>query len=424
MTATSTEEARLEFTSDLVFGSCQLEAGCQAKFEVTFKPAGIALVQERSVANVRKEVSLPGFRKGKVPANVIAQKYAGAIAQERREECVQEAVRQGLVLSKQRPYRMQLTAAPQIVDKDGEMRVTFTMEMWPKVPTIDVAKLNLKKDVKAVEESEIERELAAVRKHFIQYEAADCAAERGMQVRLKIEQGEEVLGEDGLYTLNDESTVIWLLEAVLGHKVGDVLDVTDSADPRLSDEEKANYKPTTYRVTVNSVLKAKDLSNEELAKQLKMESFDDIKKVLSQRIQGEHEQDAMGQVEEQLEEQLLALYNFDLPTSIFKAEVQSRVSKPAAEDKNLSSEELEAKMSEQASSALRLFFLYGNMMAEAGLKVTDAEVNEYVAMMTRSLGERAKKASAEVRKAWSNNAYNMLVSHKAKQHLIATVMGK
>ena len=92
-----------EFRTDTIRVTVSKKPGCHAHVTAIVEPTAVKASYEKALKNVSREVSIPGFRKGKVPRDILIKNYASYIDREFKDICLQTAFEEVINLTKLRP---------------------------------------------------------------------------------------------------------------------------------------------------------------------------------------------------------------------------------------------------------------------------------------------------------------------------------
>ncbi len=193
-------------------------------------------VSERLV-NMGRTVRLKGFRPGKVPTQVIKQRFGAQVRGEALSELIGSSLREAVEQEKLRPV-----ASPSIdttgEPENGEIAYTATFEVMPELPEVDATALKVKRAVSEVTDADIDAMIETLRQQRRSFEPVDRESTAGDFVKFEYaaavgdyrfpEQGVDragsVLGSGTLFTALDEM--------LTGRKAGDELqqDIAFPAD--------------------------------------------------------------------------------------------------------------------------------------------------------------------------------------------------
>ena len=175
-----------------------------------------------------KTVKMDGFRPGKVPMNVVAQRYGYSVHSEVMNDKVGEAFS-----SAANEAKLRVAGQPRITEKEnspeGEMAFDAIFEVYPEVKLGDLSSADVEKLSSEVTPAAIDKTLSILRKQrrtFAQ-RAQDASCQAGDRVTVDFEgkiDGEPFPGgkaEDFQFILGDGQMLKEFEEATAGMKVGE-----------------------------------------------------------------------------------------------------------------------------------------------------------------------------------------------------------
>lgn len=302
----------------------------ERKITLSLPLAAIQTEVEARLKKVARTVKMDGFRPGKVPMNVVAQRYGYSVQYEVLNDKVGEAFAQAVAET-----GLRVAGQPRISEKEGaaEGHADFeaVFEVFPEVKIGDLAGAAVEKLTAEVDDAAIEKTLDILRKQrrtFAQ-RAADEAAVDGDRVTVDFEgkiDGEAFAGgkAEGFQFLVGEGQMLKEFEdAVRGMKAGESK-TFPLAFPEDYHGKDVAGKTADFLVTVNK-LEAANLPevNEALVKSLGIADGSvealraDIKKNLERevkfRLQARNKQAVM--------DALVSVAELDLPKASVQAEV-------------------------------------------------------------------------------------------------------
>src|SRR4051794_9328985 len=120
-----------------------LNEGLKRAYKLVIPARDIAARVETQLASVAPQVRMPGFRPGKVPANLVRKMHGPAMEQEALQTAVQESVQQLLTDNKLRPAMQPSVdlADGYEIGKDAE--VSVELEVLPEIPAPQIEGLKL-----------------------------------------------------------------------------------------------------------------------------------------------------------------------------------------------------------------------------------------------------------------------------------------
>ena len=162
----------------------------RAKLSVVLTLDELEPYLKQAYKTISEQVSIPGFRKGKVPAPIIDQRVGReAVVQEAVNASLDDFYQAALAESGERPMgrpTADVTKWPDAKDQKSELELVFEVEVRPefKLPKYDGLKLTV--DNAEVDESAIEDELTKLRERFGTLVTVDRPAKTGDFVELDL----------------------------------------------------------------------------------------------------------------------------------------------------------------------------------------------------------------------------------------------
>jgi len=292
----------------------------------------VAQETERVLQQYQKMARLPGFRRGKVPATVIRQRFGEDLKSEVVEQLVpryfrQEVERQGLMPVSQ----------PRVTDMhfhDGEpLRFKATFEVLPPIEVSGYEELRAEKPEIGVSDEEVEAQLTRLREQhatFDPIEGRPLAEGDFAQVSFtgtpKEGGGKGAQMDDVMVEIGGANTLPEFTENLRGANSGDER-TFEVAYPEDSPDKRLAGKTLSYRVTVKS-MKKKILPelDDAFAKSLgDFETLDAVRQRIREGIEEEKRHEAEHQAKEKLVDELVRRNDFPVPESLVDRQVDVRL---------------------------------------------------------------------------------------------------
>ncbi len=292
----------------------------------------VARETEAVVEKYRKLARLPGFRKGKVPAGLIRERFAEEIKNEVLDELVpryfrEQVDRQGLAPVSQ----------PKVVDlhlHEGEpLRFKATFEVLPAIEVTGYEELRAEKKEVEVTDEDVVQALNQLREQFATYTAVEGRGLADGDFALvsftgtpKDGGGKPVPVNDVMVEIGGSNTVREFSENLRGAGAGEErqFDVVYAAD--FSDQRLAG-KTLTYAVKVQAV-RTKSLPdlNDDFAREVSdLTNLGDLKQKLRERLEAERRLAVEQEAKEKLLEELVRRHEFPVPESLVIRQIETRM---------------------------------------------------------------------------------------------------
>src|SRR3712207_34076 len=133
-----------------------LNEGLKRAYRITIPKKDIDARVDKELKTVAPRIRMPGFRPGKVPANLVRKMHGPALEQQALDSAVQEGVQQLLAEKKLRPA-MQPSVALEEGGEGKDAVVTVELETLPDVPTPQIDNITLERLTVEADRSEERR---------------------------------------------------------------------------------------------------------------------------------------------------------------------------------------------------------------------------------------------------------------------------
>lgn len=280
--------------------------------------------------NVKDNIQLKGFRKGKVPAAHVKKLYGRSIMAEVLQEALDETSRKALTDRDERPaFQPKIDISE---DKDeiervmsGQSDLAFKMsfEILPKFDLADFSQIKLERETADIDPAEVDKGVNELLERGTTFEEqADRIAAEGDQVtidfigRIDGEAFEGGTGTDMPVVIGRGGFIPGFEDGLKGAKAGDKKDIS-ATFPDSYGEAKLAGKTAVFETTVKSIAAAKlPVADDEFAKKLGLDSMAKVREVIEGQIKGQYDQLARMKLKRQLLDELDKLHSFDLPESL------------------------------------------------------------------------------------------------------------
>ncbi len=435
-----------EFTKGAIHVTMIESPGCSIKLIVKAEPAATAETRREAVKKVSKEISLPGYRKGKAPEALVMQNFGKHVIQEWEESLANRLLKESLELSKTAPIHPKHIAFNWIEKPTAEKGalVEYTFERAPTVPEISVDALTLQKvEVTPVTEDDVDQSVEGIRNYHTNWkEVTKRAVQEGDMITVDIvdisaEGSPKTIGHGEKLEVAKGNMGAWLRTLVVGMSTGDesvpTMSEVDDETPRHIRED---FKPTLCKVTVKKIESGtKPAVDEELAKKAGADSVEVLRTRLRERLERHATEEAQAKMKEQLENALLTRYRFEVPKSLMDSEREERIKqkihalrrqKKTKEEITSMEGQIEQEVARSAYKAVHIFFIARAVAAREGIAITTEELQ---AAMGRLIQQGAF-GSMDFSKLFQKDSDLMgkisidVLVNKTMDHLLAQVIAK
>ena len=385
--------------------------GLKRGYTVKIAAKDIASRIEGEARKMAPQVRLPGFRPGKVPANLLKKMHGPQLHQEALNTSIREAMDKLVADNKLRPAMQPEVSLGEGYEEGKDAELSVNLEVLPQIAAPSLDGLKLEKLVVPVSDAEVEeavQRIASQQKSFVDAKKGK-KAENGDQVvvdfvgKLDGEAFEGGSAENTPIELGSGRMIPGFEEGLLGVKAGDTKTITVTF-PADYPAENLKGKETTFDFTVHAVKVAGEATiDDEFAKNLGLQDLDQLKGLL----RGQLEQETAGltrtAMKRALLDQLAATSDFDVPPSMVEAEFQQiwqQLEQEAAqeEDPEAARKEIEAEKEDYRAIAVRrvrLGLLLSEIGQSNGVEVTQQEMSMLVTQAAQQYRPEDRQRFAE-----------------------------
>ncbi len=303
----------------------------ERKITLSLPLAAVQSEVESRLKRMARTVKMDGFRPGKVPMNVVAQRYGYSV----QYEVLNDKVGEAFTLAANEA-KLRVAGQPRITEKEGapegEMTFDAVFEVFPEVKIGDLSDVEVEKLATEVTDSAIDRTLDILRKQrrsFAQ-RALEAAAQDGDRVTVDFEgkiDGEPFAGgkaEDFQFLVGEGQMLKEFEDAVRGMKVGESKTFPLAFPADYHGKDVAG-KTADFLVTVKKI-EASHLPevNDALAKSLGIAdaTVDGLRADIKKNLEREVKFRLLARNKAAVMDALLAKAELDLPNASVQAEIE------------------------------------------------------------------------------------------------------
>ncbi|MGC1877816.1 MAG: trigger factor [Rhabdochlamydiaceae bacterium] len=364
---------------------------CIVEFDVeVFEPL-IKHAHKKAAKRISKEVTLPGFRKGKAPEEMIIKNFAKEVDKEWQQEianaCFQECEKLAKVPILHRDAK--ITYKMKSHSPSGAL-LTLSLETEPTVPHIDPKQFQLKPVKRpVVNEDKIEETIRQVQLFFANWQHIhDRPTQEGDFVLLDVDVIEETpptpLFSKTRFEVTAKSMAKWMYDLVIGKNTGDSVEGVSVPDDDASKEDKEELKPKKVRITINSIDTATlPTLDDPFVQKLGASSLEDMRTKITDLLNKQADAHVQEAHREQVNEFLLSQHPFDLPMTLIEKETQFRFRQLLQDTEfqkyweNLNPEDRKKTIQtvyQQSEKAVKMFYLCRQIVNDASIQITTADI--------------------------------------------------
>jgi trigger factor len=393
--------------------------GSQVRYKVRI-PADILKARTEKVINeYKREVSIPGFRKGKAPVEIVRSRFQKPAADEAMRKMTPRIAQ---LVAKEKSH--EVFGDPMYEGWEGSIgddaTLTIILEVRPEITITEEALQNLEATVIAevIDDARVDRELENLRKENATFEpvGADyaCQVDDGVVVNAYVydTEGNRLFRfcEDQTYMQNPSKQLPPDVAAGLaGHKVGEDFTIENVT---IRQQDGSDLK-CAFRIRLHEIKKrVLPQLDDEFAKDIstKFQSLADLRADVVKHLEDNREQAHRAQILSRVYELLSERISFDIPTALIRRFADNSISKTEQRlnqygltlrslERDVVSQFLQ-KAQQDARRDAKNMLLADQLGRFLEMSVTDEEVEAEIARIAEAQGRKplAIRAQLEARK--------------------------
>ncbi|MGV8836330.1 trigger factor [Cellvibrio sp.] len=240
--------------------SLETTSGLERRLTVGVPAEQVENEVENRLKQAARNVSIKGFRKGKVPMSVVKQRFGAGIRQEVVGDVISRSFYAAVQKENVKPAG-QPSIQPKQLAAGKDLEYIATFEVYPSVALSDLSAFELTNFKAEVTEADVDNMIEVLRKHQATWSVVERAAADGDQVNINFvgtKDGVEFAGgkaDNHNLVIGSKSMIPGFEEGIVGLKAGEqkVISVTFPEDYQA---EELKGAAAQFSITVNSVSEA------------------------------------------------------------------------------------------------------------------------------------------------------------------------
>ncbi|MFF7068319.1 trigger factor [Streptomyces pseudovenezuelae] len=352
---------------------------------------------------INQQVTVKGFRKGKIPARVIDQRFGrGAVLEEAVNDALPkfytEAVNEAEIDVLGQP-EVDITEL-----KDGEtLNFTAEVDVRPSIEIPDYSGIEVEVDAVEVSDEDVDKAVTELRERFASTSPVERAAEDGDVITIDLEAkvDGEVL-EDGVasgvsYTIGSGELLDGIDDAVKGLEAGGEATFTSELKGGSAAGKEAEV---TVKVTQVAARELPELDDEFAQLASEFDTLEELRADSRKRLENMKQYDQATQAQERVLEKLLELVEVPVPEKLLEDEVNTRKHnlehhqlgqmgldlEKYLEIQGKTAEEFDTETKDAAVKGIKTQFVLDELVKREKLNVNQEELTEHLMRRAASSG--------------------------------------
>lgn len=345
---------------------------------------------EKAYLKARKNIAMPGFRKGKAPRKLIEKEYGEQVFFEDAVNLLYAPVVNGAV----EESGLELVTRPEVevteISKENGVKLKATCITKPEVEVKDYKGIEVEKVVNPVTDEDINKQLDALREKNVTVETVDDrAAENGDDVVIDFEGFKDDVAfeggkaEDFTLSLGSGQFIPGFEDQIVGHNAGEDFDINVTFPEEYQVKELAGA-PAVFKIKLKSISKKvmPELDDDMVKDSTEFDTVDEYKADVKKKLEEANEKHADSEVEAKIFDKVIENMTAEIPQVMFDNRVNEMIS------------ELEQRLAPQGIS-IDLYMQYTGQTIDT-VKKAYAEQAEKQVKLRLALEKIAKLENIEV----------------------------
>ncbi|MGQ6624297.1 trigger factor [Serratia sp. IR-2025] len=410
--------------------SVETTQGLGRRLSITVPADTIKQAVKKELISAAKSVRIDGFRKGKVPMNIVEQRYGASVRQDVLGEAMQRSFVDAIIKEKINP-----AGAPNYVPgeyKEGE-DFTFAVEfeVYPEVELKGLENIEVEKPVVEVNDEDVDAMLDTLRKQQATWKETDRAAEAEDRVTVDFTgsiDGEEFEGgkaSDFVLAMGQGRMIPGFEEGLVGHKAGEEFSI-DVNFPEDYHAENLKGKAAKFAIVLKKV-EERELPEltEEFIKRFGVAdgSVAGLRTEVRKNMERELKGAVRNRIKSQAIEGLVSANEIDVPAALIDGEIDVLRRQAAQRFGGNEKQALELPrelFEEQAKRRVVVGLLLGEVISTNDLKADEDRVKTLIEEMASAYEDPSEVIEFYSKnKELMNNMRNVALEEQAVEALLA-----
>lgn len=352
---------------------------------------------------INQQVTVKGFRKGKIPARIIDQRFGrGAVLEEAVNDALPKFYTEAV-----NEAELNVLGQPEVDItelKDGEtLNFTAEVDIRPEIEIPDYSGIEVEVDAVEVGDEDVEKAVEELRERFASTSPVERAAQDGDVVTIDLEAkvDGEVL-EDGVaadvsYTIGSGELLDGIDEAVKGLETGGEATFASELKGGSAAGKEAEV---TVKVTQVAARELPELDDDFAQLASEFDTLEELKADSRKRLENMKQYDQATQAQERVLEKLLELVEVPVPEKLLEDEINTRKHNlehhqlgqmgldlaKYLEIQGKTEEEFDAETKEAAIKGIKTQFVLDELVNKEKLNVNQEELTEHLMRRAASSG--------------------------------------
>ncbi len=361
--------------------------GAVVKVDVELEDSELQPHFENAYENARKSIKIDGFRKGKVPLDVVKKRFGEEIRVDAIDEIINEVYPEILKQAELKPITP--GSMEDLKYEPGDkLQFVAVVEIMPEIEVNNWKGIKVAKEVVTVTDEDVDRHIEAMRRDnaIVSEKSGEDGVEKGNRATIDLQEldetnvvvigrrSEDITFEVGNDTLGHDSD-----EQLIGMQTGDSRKIKTHRHV-VDDKGRDSTQEIGWEVTLKKLERVElpELNDDFVAQvNPNLKTVAELRDDIRRQIENFANYRSQQRLTQRMIDRLVENHPFDLPPSLLAETLERMVQSRREESNNMIPEEtLREQLSGLAERQLRWHFIKGELIEQLKLGATEEDVEK------------------------------------------------
>ena len=394
----------------------------RVKLAITVPPEDLRPSITSAYGEIAEQVTIPGFRKGKVPPPIIDQRVGrGAVLEQAVNSGIDTFFQQAVAENDLRPLgrpEADITAWPDAKDFSGDLELTVEVDVRPDIELPPLDSLTISVDPIEVGDEDVTKQLDELRGRFGTLSTVDRPATKGdfVQIDLVATIGDDqVDSADAIsYELGSGELIEGIDEALESLTAGES---TTFASTLLGGDHEGEEAQIAVTVLAVKERDLPELDDDFAQMASEFDTLEELTADVRSQVERQKRFAQVAQARDKVADTLLAQIDVPVPASLIEDEVHRHLES----EQRLQDDEHRAEVKEASEKAFRSQLLFDKVAEQEDIRVSQDEFAQYVVQSAQQYGMQPQEFIEALQ---ASNGVQALLGEVARSKAISVLLGR